>query len=254
MGLAEHVVGRRIDRVTVHHPRSVRRHLAGSGRLRRSARRRRPSSVQSDGASTCGCRSRGRRHPRPSRHERADAHRRARRRGPASPAHLLRPRERHPAALRRPAHLRRHVHQRRGSRAAGGDRPHRPRPAGSAVRPVRLPGSAAAARDRRQARPARPDAHLRRRQHLCRRGPVAYARCTTPATPVTCARARSTTCWHHIVRGDARGAGPGRHLVRRALRQRQRPERLLRALARGLRTGRPAVPALRRPRSGASRS
>ncbi len=29
MGLAEHVVGRRIDRVTVHHPRSVRRHLPG---------------------------------------------------------------------------------------------------------------------------------------------------------------------------------------------------------------------------------
>jgi formamidopyrimidine-DNA glycosylase len=29
MGLAEHVVGRRIDRVTVHHPRSVRRHEPG---------------------------------------------------------------------------------------------------------------------------------------------------------------------------------------------------------------------------------
>ena len=29
MGLAEHVVGRRLDRVTVHHPRSVRRHLPG---------------------------------------------------------------------------------------------------------------------------------------------------------------------------------------------------------------------------------
>jgi formamidopyrimidine-DNA glycosylase len=29
MGLAEHVVGRRIERVTVHHPRPVRRHQAG---------------------------------------------------------------------------------------------------------------------------------------------------------------------------------------------------------------------------------
>jgi formamidopyrimidine-DNA glycosylase len=31
MGLAEHVVGRRIDGVTVHHPRSVRRHEPGPG-------------------------------------------------------------------------------------------------------------------------------------------------------------------------------------------------------------------------------
>jgi formamidopyrimidine-DNA glycosylase len=30
MGLAEHVVGRRIEQVTVHHPRSVRRHLPGA--------------------------------------------------------------------------------------------------------------------------------------------------------------------------------------------------------------------------------
>jgi formamidopyrimidine-DNA glycosylase len=30
MGLAEHVVGRRIEKVTVHHPRSVRRHLPGA--------------------------------------------------------------------------------------------------------------------------------------------------------------------------------------------------------------------------------
>ena len=47
------------------------------------------------------------------------------------------------------------------------------------------------AADRRQARAARPDADLRRRQHLRRRGAVAHARCTTPATPGTCARARS---------------------------------------------------------------
>ena len=31
MGLAEHTVGRRIERVTVHHPRSVRRHEPGPG-------------------------------------------------------------------------------------------------------------------------------------------------------------------------------------------------------------------------------
>ncbi len=31
MGLAEHVVGRRIEKITVHHPRSVRRHLPGAG-------------------------------------------------------------------------------------------------------------------------------------------------------------------------------------------------------------------------------
>jgi formamidopyrimidine-DNA glycosylase len=31
MGLAEHVVGRRIEKVTVRHPRSVRRHLPGAG-------------------------------------------------------------------------------------------------------------------------------------------------------------------------------------------------------------------------------
>jgi len=30
MGLAEHVVGRRLEKITVHHPRSVRRHLPGA--------------------------------------------------------------------------------------------------------------------------------------------------------------------------------------------------------------------------------
>ncbi len=46
---------------------------------------------------------------------------------------------------------------------------------------------------------------------------------------------------------DGAGAGRGRHLVRRAVRERQRPVRLLRPLARGLRAGGPAVPALRHP-------
>ena len=41
--------------------------------------------------------------------------------------------------------------------------------------------------------------------------------------------------------------GRGRHVVRRALRQRQRRLRLLRPLARRLRAGRPPVPALRHP-------
>ena len=55
-------------------------------------------------------------------------------------------------------------------------------------------------------------------------------------------------------RGDGRGARPGRHVVRLALRQRQRRERLLRPLAGRLRPDRRAVPPLRGARACASRS
>ena len=46
-------------------------------------------------------------------------------------------------------------------------------------------------------------------------------------------------------RGDARRAGAGRHLVRLAVRQRQRPVRLLRPIAERLRPRRKTLPALR---------
>ena len=54
-----------------------------------------------------------------------------------------------------------------------------------------------------------------------------------PAEALT--RARATEVLDGRGRGDARRPGPGRHLLRRALRQRQRQQRLLRPRAGGLR-------------------
>ena len=86
--------------------------------------------------------------------------------------------------------------------------------------------------------------HLGGRQHLRRRGALARARARR-APGVAPATRRRRDGAGRLSRGDAGGARPGRHLVRRALRQRQRAERLLRPLPEGLRTRGSALPALR---------
>src|SRR5690606_41702554 len=79
-----------------------------------------------------------------------------------------------------------------------------------------------------------------------RRGPVARAAARLPAH-------RGAHPWAGPRRarrgrgGDGGGARRGRHLLRRALRQRQRGVGLLRPLARGVRPGRSPLSALRHP-------
>ena len=63
---------------------------------------------------------------------------------------------------------------------------------------------------------------------------------------------RSPALLAAAARGDGRGARGRRHVLRRAVRQRQRRERLLRPLARGLRPRGRAVPAAAARRSGGS--
>jgi hypothetical protein len=77
-----------------------------------------------------------------------------------------------------------------------------------------------------QARPARPDAGPRHRQHLRRRGAVAGPAALGPGDRHA-ARPQARGCCGRRD-GDGRGARGRRHLVRLALRQRQRGERLLR--------------------------
>ena len=68
-----------------------------------------------------------------------------------------------------------------GADAAGRDRAHRPRPDGPALRRRGVRGRAARQAHRGQAGPARPDADLRGRQHLRRRGAVAGPAARRPA-------------------------------------------------------------------------
>ncbi len=99
---------------------------------------------------------------------------------------------------------------------------------------------------RREAAAARPGPDLRRRQHLRRRGSLAGP---DPRRPPGGAADRgpaarpARACSHR----DGGGPGPGRHVLRLPLRQRQRRVRLLRALAQRLRTPGRALPALRHP-------
>ena len=112
------------------------------------------------------------------------------------------------------------------------------------LRRRRLQRRAAPPAHRGQAGAAGPDADRRHRQHLRRRGAVAGPAARRPAhRPLT--RGPGGRPARRRPRRAGRGAGAGRHLLRLALRRRQRPERLLRALPRRLRAGRPALPALR---------
>ena len=97
---------------------------------------------------------------------------------------------------------------------------------------------------RDQAPAARPEPDLGSRQHLRRRGAVAGpAARRTARRPAR--RAPGPRAARPRPRGDDRGARPGRHVVRRALRQRQRGVRLLRAVAARLRPRGRAVRAVR---------
>ena len=127
------------------------------------------------------------------------------------------------------------------------DRAHRPRPDGPGVRPRRRGGRACAAGApgssarcwTRPWSPASATSTPTRRSG----GPG----CTAPGPPSGSPGPQGRAVLAAASRGDGRGAGRGRHLVRRAVRQRQRGVGLLRPLAGRLRAGRPAVPALRHP-------
>ena len=245
-GLAKWVAGRTIDTVEVRHPRAIRRHMPGdehfAAMLRgRTDPRRRPARQVPVAAA--GLR---RRDHRPPRHERpaADASRPSAEDeiAPAGPVHLHR--RRAAAALRRPAHVRRPVGLRGRRGAAGRDRAHRPRPDGPALRRRGVRRRAAQEAHRGQAGAARPDADLRGGQHLRRRGVVAR-----PAARRAADRRADQAGGTPAARPRPRRAGRGdrrrRHQLRRAVRQRQRAERLLRPVAERVRAGGRAVPALR---------
>ena len=126
------------------------------------------------------------------------------------------------AAFRRPAHVR---GAGRSVRAAPSCRPRSPTSPGtrstrsstrrrsSAGSAQRHPGSTAA---------ARPDRRLGRRQHLRRRGSVAAPGCT--GTSRVGFRSPTSSGCSPAAAGDGRGPGTGRDVLRRALRQRQRPD------------------------------
>ena len=171
--------------------------------------------------------------------------RHARRAPPARPDRVRR--RRAGAAVRRPAHVRW-----AGARRPGPARTSVPLELAHVARDPLEAGFDDAAFARRaappphraQARAARPDAGIGDRQHLRRRGALAGAaalraghRGRQPARDRPAARRGPG--------GVRRGARCRWHVVRRAVRGCERPERLLRPLARGVRPGRSAVSALR---------
>ena len=253
-----------IAAVEVLHPRAVRRHVAGAGdfaaRLRRPHARRRAAAA----ASTCGCRC-----DADGRRQALVAHlgmsgqllRRAarQRRDETAPAGPARPSPTTARELR-------FVDQRtfgglaRSLDLAVDGRARRRSPTSPATRSTRpstrRPSSPRCAAGDTGLKRALLDQTLvsRHRQHLRRRGAVAGPAALRPGAPTRCPgrrrrRARRTRA---SVMGEALAAG--RHLLRRALRQRQRRERLLRPLAARLRPDGRAVRPLRARRSGASRS
>ena len=252
-GLEQWVAGRTVAAVEVHHPRAVRRHLEGAehfvaaltGRTFTDAHRRGKylwlPLAEPDGAPsgrpwspTSGM----------SGQLLVEKPSPARRDAPARPVHLHRRRPR--AALRRPAHLRRP-----GGRGAGRRTAIPGRLAHIAIDPLdetfdvdAFSRRAAPAAHRGQAGAARPDADRRRRQHLRRRGAVAGPAARRPAHRQAHPRPGRRPARRRPRRAGG-GAGPGRHVVRLPVRRRQRAERLLLALPRRLRPGRPALPALR---------
>ena len=241
--------GRTVAAVEVLHPRAVRRHAAGAADLAARLVGRRGRCRRRGAASTSGC-------PLGARAARTTA----------SSAHLgmsgqllvqppdapdethlrvrLALRRRRPrAALRRPAHLRR---PRASSRSSGRRRravPRRSRtsPATRSTRrsttrrsPRRCgagaPGSSGRCSTRRWSPASATSTPTRR----CG-GPG----CTTPAPTETLTPARGRRACSAAAREVMAAAlDAGRHLVRRALRQRQRRERLLRPVAGRLRPGR----------------
>ena len=134
-------------------------------------------------------------------------------------------------------------------RRAGGaqdDRPHRARPPRARVRPGcrRPPGQGEGQRD--QARPPRPDGRIGHRQHLRRRGAVAGAG-ARGADRQQAEQAADRVDPRPRRGRHAGGPRPGRHELRRALRERQRCVRLLRPFSLGLRTVGAPLPAVRDP-------
>ena len=256
-GLERHVVGATLDRVEVLHPRPVRRDPRGSTGFAAALTGRRVEAARRRGKYFWLALDNGDARARPPRHERPDARaagRRARRPAPAGPVHARRRGVRgHRAAVRRPADVRRAVRLRGRRRPAARDRPHRPRPARPGVRRGRVRPPRPQAHLRDQAAAARPDPGLGCRQHLRRRGPVARdGPRRAPRRPA--AGGQGPRAARPGPRGDGRGPGGGRHVVRRAVRQRQRPVRLLRPLAARLRPGGPARATAAAPRSAGSPS
>ena len=208
-------------------------------------------------ASTSGCRwtrtAAGRRPRRPPRDERPAA--RAAAPGAADETHLRvrfgftddGPR----AALRRPAHLRR-ARRRAARRTAPTARParrSRTSPATRSTRRSTTPAFAAALRrraHRAQARAARPDAWSRGIGNIYADEALWRARlhCGRPTDDAAPARGRRA-CSRRRATVMTEALGGGRHVLRRAVRQRQRRERLLRPVAGRLRPAGRAVPALR---------
>ena len=243
-GLEHHVTGRAIDSVRVLHPRAVRRHLAGpadfeaalAGRSLDAARRRGKYlwlSVGEDallahlgmsGQLLVG------EPDRPlSPHVRiwftfADSGPDLRFTDQRTFGHMCVVRD--------------------GAELPGPDRPHRARPARGGLRPRRPGPAAARAAHRDQARPAGPVADQRRRQHLRRRGAVASGPALGPAHRDP-QRTGDQPPAGRRPRGPHRGPDGRRDELRQPVRQRQRGERLLRPVARGVRAGGPAVPRLR---------
>ena len=216
------------------------------GRLRRPADRphvhRRPPPRQVPLAPP-----RQRRRPaRPPRDERPDAGaaaRRTRREAPAGPVRARPTTGR--AAVRRPADVRRAGGLRRGRRAC--PRRSRTSPATRSTRSSTTPRSYAACGA------ASPGS-----SGCCSTRTWSPASATSTPTrgcgwPGCTASGRARGCAgadvERVLAGCRQvmlaGARPGRHLLRRALRQRQRPERLLRPLAGGLRARGRALLALR---------
>ena len=231
--------------------RVARRHLPGPADLAaRSPATRRPGAVAAASTSGWSCEAPDGHAPgsdHPPGHERPAA-RRGRRR----------PGEKHlhaafdfaddgpAAAVRRPADLRRH----------GAGRPRRRRHARS-----RSPTSPPTRSRRRTTRP-------RSSRRMKARDAASSAPCSTSRWSAASATSTPTRrcggrrlhgerdaprspgrplgrLLDHAARGDGGGAGPGRHELRRAVRQRQRRQRLLRPVAARLRAGGPAVRPLR---------
>ena len=278
-GLAGHVVDRTIAHVDVAHPRAVRRHIAGGddfaarlvGRTITAARRRGKylwleldgcdrsgdagparsghDAASLDAAAAAPSRRRGARAPRD---ERADARRRRRPAGREAPADPDRVRRRRPEL--------RFVDQ----RTFGGLSLHPLVPAaGGGLLPAPI---AHIARDPMDPAFSLDDAvaAIRRRRTELKRALLdqtavsgigniyadealwrARLHGARPTEKLTRAQGRAVLTAADA--GHGRGAGAGRDVVRRAVRQRQRRVGLLRPVAGRVRAGGPPLPALRHP-------
>ena len=138
------------------------------------------------------------------------------------------------AAVRRPADVRGAVGLRGRGRGAAGDRAHRARPARRGVRRRGVRTPRAPQPVGHQADPAQPGVISGVGNIYADEG-LWLARVHGERLGSKLRRADVRPGAVRLPRGDARRARPGRHLLRRALRQRQRAERLLRPLAGGLR-------------------